>query len=229
MSAFRPLVAAERLTKVYPMGPARVEALRGVDLMVEQGEFVSIMGPSGSGKSTLLNILGCLDRPTSGTYHLAGEDVSRLPDRKLSRIRSTKIGFVFQTYNLIPQLSVRENVEVPFLYNGADDSTARSRTVEALERVGLAERMKHKPSELSGGEMQRVAIARALAIAPSIILADEPTGNLDSATGKEILKLFEELHAQGATIIMVTHNLEVARGTERVVRLRDGLAVGEGG
>ncbi|MFQ5902323.1 MAG: ABC transporter ATP-binding protein [Candidatus Binatia bacterium] len=228
MSTGLPLVVVEKVTKVYPMGSTRVEALRGADVHVDDGEFLAIMGPSGSGKSTLLNILGCLDRPSSGTYLLAGQDVSRLSDRKLSHIRATKIGFVFQTYNLIHQLNVLENVEVPFIYNGIEDDIAHGRAVEALGRVGLAHRMSHRPSELSGGEMQRVAIARALAIEPQLILADEPTGNLDSGTGREILKLFHELNTHGATIIMVTHNHDVAKHAGRVIQLFDGVVVRDG-
>ena len=221
------IVEAQGLAKTYSMGANQVEALRGVDLDVRRGEFVAISGPSGSGKSTLLHLLGCLDRPSGGTYRLAGQDVSFLPDRELSLIRATKIGFVFQTFNLLPQCTVMENVTMPFLYRMAPDGDkVRQKAATAIERVGLARRKTHRPSELSGGEMQRVAIARALVIDPLIVLADEPTGNLDTNTGQEILSVFAELNEQGVTIVIVTHDEYVTSRCHRVVRLSDGTIVG---
>jgi putative ABC transport system ATP-binding protein len=213
------------IRKIYykPDGSVLVEALRGVDLVVPRGEYLAIMGASGSGKSTLMNLLGCLDRPTSGAYLLEGEDVARMPDDQLSRVRGRRIGFVFQAFNLISELTVVENVEVPLFYQGISRTTRRARAVAQLERVGLGNRLGHRPSELSGGQQQRVAIARALVTSPSILMADEPTGNLDSSTGESILRLFEELHAEGMTLIMVTHDDRIADRCERVVRLRDGL------
>jgi putative ABC transport system ATP-binding protein len=220
-------IAAElrEIRKIYykPDGSVLVEALRGVDLVVPRGEYLSIMGASGSGKSTLMNLLGCLDRPTSGAYLLEGEDVARMSDDQLSRVRGRRIGFVFQAFNLISELTVVENVEVPLFYQGISRATRRARAVAQLERVGLGNRLGHRPSELSGGQQQRVAIARALVTSPSILMADEPTGNLDSSTGESILRLFEELHAEGMTLIMVTHDDRIADRCERVVRLRDGL------
>ena len=216
-----PIVEARGLTREYEMGAGRVVALADVELDVTAGEYVAIMGPSGSGKSTLLHLLGCLDRPTRGVYRLGGEDVAGLPDRALSRIRGTRIGFVFQTFNLAPQLTVMENVAMPFLYqNGARD--VERRVAEAVERVGLADRAAHRPPELSGGERQRAAIARALVVEPLLILADEPTGNLDSATGARILDLFGELNAQGTTLLVATHDPEVAARCRRTLRLADG-------
>jgi putative ABC transport system ATP-binding protein len=204
------------------MGAVIVQALRGVSLRIDAGEYVSIMGPSGCGKSTLLNLLGCLDRPTAGSYFLGDADVSRLDDDALSGIRGTRLGFVFQSYNLIQQLSVVENIEIPLYYQGLPETESRRRATELAGRVGLADRLEHKPYELSGGQQQRVAIARALVNDPLVILADEPTGNLDSASGTEILKVFDELNRQGKTLILVTHDDDVAHRSSRAIRLRDG-------
>jgi putative ABC transport system ATP-binding protein len=226
------LIGITDLSKVYGMGGGSVEqsvavhALRGVDFRVRPGEFVAIMGPSGSGKSTLMNILGCLDRPTEGQYMLDGEDVSQLSKNKLAGVRNRKIGFVFQSYNLLPRLTALKNVMLPLMYNGRNhlgDAEIRDRAIAALESVGLADRVEHRPNELSGGQQQRVAIARALVNEPSIILADEPTGNLDSQSSLEILDLLHQLHDGGATIVMVTHEPEIAQHAERVIFLRDGL------
>jgi len=213
------------IRKAYlrPDGSVLVEALRGVDLRIPRGQYVAIMGASGSGKSTLMNILGCLDRPTGGRYALEGEEVATLDDQGLSRIRGRRIGFVFQAFNLIPELTIVENVEVPLFYQGIPRLLRRQRALAMLDRVGLADRTGHRPGELSGGQQQRVAIARALVTEPAILMADEPTGNLDSATGFSILELIDELHAMGLTIIMVTHDERIAERCERVVRLRDGL------
>jgi putative ABC transport system ATP-binding protein len=213
------------IRKAYlrPDGSVLVEALRGVDLRIPRGQYVAIMGASGSGKSTLMNILGCLDRPTGGQYALEGEEVATLDDHGLSRIRGRRIGFVFQAFNLIPELTIVENVEVPLFYQGLPRHLRRQRALAMLDRVGLADRTGHRPGELSGGQQQRVAIARALVTEPAILMADEPTGNLDSATGFSILELIDELHAMGLTIIMVTHDERIAERCERVVRLRDGL------
>ncbi len=218
-----PVVRLEEVRKTYQMGPVTVEALRGVSLDFQQGDYVSIMGPSGCGKSTLLNLLGCLDRPSGGRYLLGEADVSRLSDDDLSDIRCQRLGFIFQSYNLIPQLSVIENISVPLYYQGRPERESMAIASELAARVGLSTRLDHKPFELSGGQQQRVAIARALANDPLIILADEPTGNLDSASGREILEVFDELHGQGKTLIMVTHDDAIAHRTTRLVRLRDGL------
>jgi putative ABC transport system ATP-binding protein len=220
-----PLLAASRICKEFPVGSSRLKILENIDLTVRRGEFVAIMGPSGSGKTTLMYTLGCLERPTSGRYLLDGVDTAAASDEELSRIRANAIGFVFQTFNLLPGLSVYENIEAPFLYRSADDSRTRDRVMESIRRVGLLDRVGHKPSELSGGEMQRVAIARATCADPLLVLADEPTGNLDSRTGKEILALFEELHAGGSTIVMITHDRDVASAADRIVHLRDGRLV----
>ncbi|MCC6659392.1 MAG: ABC transporter ATP-binding protein [Phycisphaerales bacterium] len=200
-----------------------VEALRGVDLVIRGNDYVAIMGASGSGKSTMMNVLGCLDRPTGGAFLLAGRDVVTMDDEELSRFRGRTIGFIFQAFNLIPQLTVEENVEVPLFYQGVHKHERRQRAVEALRLVGLGDRLGHRPRELSGGQQQRTAIARALVTRPVVLLADEPTGNLDSATGKAILETFDSLHAQGMTLIMVTHDDTVAARCHRVVRLRDGM------
>jgi putative ABC transport system ATP-binding protein len=221
------IVEARGLKKVYETGTKRVKALRGLDFSIEPGEFVGIMGPSGSGKSTLMHILGCLEQATEGIYRLGGKDVSSLSDRELSAIRASQIGFVFQTFNLIPQYSVFENVAMPFLYRGETGREAKYLAEQAIARVNLSDRMSHKPSELSGGEMQRVAIARALAVDPLLILADEPTGNLDSGTSHAIISLFRELNEQGATLIVVTHEREVASNCRRIRFLHDGKIVGD--
>jgi len=213
----------EQVTKIYQMGSEEVPALRGVSLQIRENEYLAIMGPSGSGKSTLMNLLGCLDVPTSGKYFLEGEDVSRMNGDQLAEIRNQKIGFVFQTFNLLPRMSLLHNVELPLIYSGISVSKRRRLAEEAIERVGLSDRIIHKPSELSGGQRQRVAIARALVNNPSIILADEPTGNLDSATGEEIMAIFDRLHRAGNTIILVTHESDIARHARRVVKLKDGL------
>lgn len=217
--------------KVYykPDGSVMVEALRGIDLTIRHGEYVAIMGASGSGKSTLLNILGCLDRPSSGQYLLGGRDVNSMDDEALSRFRGRTIGFIFQAFNLIPQLTIEDNVEVPLFYQGVSKHERRQRALRALAMVGLEDRVGHRPSELSGGQQQRAAIARALVADPIVLMADEPTGNLDSKTGTAILELFERLHEQGMTIIMITHDDSVADRCERVVRLRDGVVESDTG
>ena len=215
-------VTIEKLCKVYRIGSFELFALRGLNLSIEQGQYVAIMGPSGSGKSTLLNVLGCLDRPSSGTYWLAGEDVSKLDDDELSMIRGSQIGFIFQSYNLIAQLNVIENIEVPMYYQGVAEKASERRACKLAEMVGLGDRFKHRPSELSGGEQQRVAIARSLANDPVIILADEPTGNLDSESGAEILSILNNLHQRGKTLIVVTHDENIAGRAEKIIRLLDG-------
>ncbi|MCB9855795.1 MAG: ABC transporter ATP-binding protein [Phycisphaerales bacterium] len=214
------MIQLDKLMKHYPMGDTMVRALDGVDLSIKSGEFVSITGHSGSGKSTLMHLLGCLDRPTSGRYMLDGQLVSHLSDRSLAQVRNRKIGFVFQTFNLIQRTSAIDNVAVPLFYGRQSNVGEKSR--KALERVGLGPRATHKPSELSGGERQRVAIARAIVNEPKIILADEPTGNLDTRTGKQIMDIFHELHRAGVTVILVTHEMDVAVQAERVIRMRDG-------
>jgi putative ABC transport system ATP-binding protein len=221
--AGHPIVQLDQVCKRYQMGSVVVEALRGLTLEIKGGEYISIMGPSGCGKSTLLNLLGCLDRPTGGRYLLGGEDVSRMDDDSLSAIRGRRLGFVFQSYNLIQQLSVVENIEVPLYYQNWSEERCRAKAVELATRVGLDSRLDHKPFELSGGQQQRVAIARALASDPLVILADEATGNLDSTSGREILDLFDELNRQGKTFIMVTHDEKTAMRASRAIRLRDGL------
>ncbi|HEY3053591.1 MAG TPA: ABC transporter ATP-binding protein [Thermoanaerobaculia bacterium] len=220
-----PLIHIEKVTKIYDAGENAVEALRGVDVEIARGEFVAIIGPSGSGKSTLMHILGCLDTPTEGQYWLDGENVAELTARELARIRNQKIGFVFQTFNLLPRATVWKNVELPLLYAGMRRDERRERALEALKRVGLEKRAKHRPNELSGGQRQRVAIARALVNDPSLILADEPTGNLDTKTGSEIIHIFEELAANNQTIVLVTHDPAIAARTERRITIVDGLIV----
>jgi putative ABC transport system ATP-binding protein len=216
------LVELEDVKRVYATGDVEVRALDGVSVTIEDGEFVAIMGPSGSGKSTLMNILGCLDRPTSGRYHLAGREVSRLSKVELAEVRNRVLGFVFQSFNLLPRTTALENVELPLLYQGTPARERRKRSVESLERVGLGARMGHTPNQLSGGQQQRVAIARALVTHPRVILADEPTGNLDSRTSLEVMALFQELGVQGITVILVTHEPEVAEFASRVVVVKDG-------
>jgi len=221
------IVVLEDVWKTYRMGSVQIHALCGLNLRIEEREYVAVMGPSGSGKSTLLNVLGCLDRPTKGAYFLGGEDVSALSDDELSEIRSRRIGFIFQSYNLIPQLTVMDNIELPLFYQGWSEEASRERAREMAERVGLGDRLTHRPTELSGGQQQRVAIARALAPDPLILLADEPTGNLDSATGQEIMSLLDDLKRQGRNIIVVTHDESVASHAERVIRLADGHVASE--
>ena len=217
-----PIVQFNNVRKSYQMGMFTVEALRGVTFDIAEGDYISIMGSSGCGKSTLLNLLGCLDRPTTGHYLLGGEDVSAMDDDSLSAVRGARLGFIFQSYNLIQQLSVVENIEIPLYYQDRPEAESRERAIKLAKRVGLAERLDHKPFELSGGQQQRVAIARALVNQPSLLLADEPTGNLDSQTSIEIMGVFQKLNEAGITIVMVTHELDVARYTKRMIILRDG-------
>ena len=216
------LIEIRDLTRHYDMGGETIHALRGVTLAIGRNEYVAIMGPSGSGKSTMMNMLGCLDTPSGGEYWLNGQEVSGLTDDALARVRNREIGFVFQTFNLLPRATALHNVELPLVYSGVSGRERRDRAVTALTRVGLANRMDHRPNELSGGQRQRVAIARALVNQPSILLADEPTGNLDSTTSEEIMRVFAELHGQGQTVVMVTHEPDIAAHAERVVVLRDG-------
>ena len=218
-----PIVQFSNVQKTYQMGPVTVSALRGVSFEINAGDYVSIMGPSGCGKSTLLNLLGCLDRPSVGHYLLGGQDVSGMDDDSLSAVRGARLGFIFQSYNLIQQLTVVENIEIPLYYQDRPEAECRERASKLAARVGLEHRLDHKPFELSGGQQQRVAIARALVNDPLVILADEPTGNLDSNSGVEILKIFDELHAQGKTLILVTHDPSVGQRSQRTIRLRDGL------
>jgi putative ABC transport system ATP-binding protein len=217
------LIELADISKIYKVGTIEVPAIRKISLTIEPNEYVAIMGPSGSGKSTLMNLIGCLDTPTGGSYKLAGDDVSRLTDNQLAEIRNRRIGFVFQTFNLLPRATGLHNVELPLVYAGKSVGIRRQKARDALKAVGLADRGHHKPNELSGGERQRVAIARALVNNPSLILADEPTGNLDSTTGEEIMGLFQDIHQQGNTIILVTHEEYIARKANRIIRLLDGL------
>ena len=217
------MLEIKKITKVYKMGEVLVNALRGVSFHIDKGQFVAIMGPSGSGKSTLMHIIGCLDHPTEGIFIMDGEDISKVNDNKLAEIRNKKIGFVFQQFNLLARTTILYNVEVPLIYAGVNSKKRKKLAEQALENVGLSNRLKHRPNEISGGEIQRAAIARALVNNPLIILADEPTGNLDSKNGEEIMKIFHKLHQEGHTIIMVTHELEVAKYAQRIIHLHDGL------
>ena len=217
------IILTYKLTREYDMGSELVRALRGVSVQIQKNEYVAVMGPSGSGKSTLMNLIGCLDTPTSGEYWLNGQQVSDLADDELARIRNKEIGFVFQTFNLLPRADALHNVELPLIYAGLSTRKRRDRAAQALERVGLGDRMDHRPNELSGGQRQRVAIARALVNEPCILLADEPTGNLDSTTSSEIMAVFAELHRQGQTVVMVTHEHDIAAHAARVITLRDGV------
>lgn len=218
-----PLIKISNIKRDFVLGEEIVYVLKGIDLVINKGEYVALMGPSGSGKSTLMNLLGCLDTPTSGTYILNGKDVSKMKDDELAEIRNKEIGFVFQTFNLLPRTTALDNVALPMIYAGYSKSERKERAVEVLTQVGLSDRMDHHSNQLSGGQRQRVAIARALVNKPSIILADEPTGNLDSKTSLEIMKLFNEIHANGNTVILVTHEEEIAKYAHRIIRLRDGL------
>ena len=224
------LIELKQISKTYLLGKGtvKVHALRDIDMVIEQGEYIAVMGPSGSGKSTLLNILGCLDRPTSGQYVLDGQDVSQMDDDALSETRGRKLGFIFQSYNLIPELSILENIEAPLYYQGQSERDSRNKAMKLADMVGLTDRINHKPSELSGGQQQRVAIARALANDSLIILADEPTGNLDSATTKDILQILDSLCQNGKTLINVTHDNEVAAKAQRIIRMLDGMIESDG-
>jgi putative ABC transport system ATP-binding protein len=217
------IIDIKNIVKLYEMGTEKLYALKGVDVVIERNEYVAIMGPSGSGKSTLMNIIGCLDTPTSGDYVLNGKDVHEMDDDELAEIRNKEIGFVFQTFNLLPRSNALHNVELPLIYSGLSKAARIKRAEESLANVGLADRMKHKPNELSGGQRQRVAVARALVNNPSIILADEPTGNLDTKTGEEIMALFAELNSKGNTIILVTHEEDIAKHANRIIKIRDGM------
>jgi putative ABC transport system ATP-binding protein len=221
------LIELRGIAKVYDTGAVKVEALRGVDLAVRENEFLAIVGPSGSGKSTLMNIIGCLDTATDGSYRLHGEEVAGLSIDRLAEIRNRRVGFVFQNFNLLPQLSAFENVEMPLLFKGTPARERRERVEHLFEQVGMADRMEHRPTQLSGGQMQRVAIARALACEPDIVLADEPTGNLDTSAGRDIVAIFEELWGHGHTLVLITHDPAIARRTRRIVQVQDGAVVGD--
>jgi putative ABC transport system ATP-binding protein len=223
MGTQSPLIQLSNISRLYKLGDQIVHALRKIDLEIYRGDYIALMGPSGSGKSTLMNIIGCLDTPTTGTYILNNKEVSRMGDDELSSIRNEEIGFIFQTFNLLPRMTAQENVALPLIYAGVSKKDRMERAAKALQDVGLADRMHHKPNELSGGQRQRVAVARALINNPSILLADEPTGNLDSKTSIEIMALFEELHKNGNTIILVTHEEDIARHARQVIRMRDGV------
>jgi putative ABC transport system ATP-binding protein len=222
-----PVIEMNSIRKVYDTGKIKVEALKGIDLSVAAGEFVAVVGPSGSGKSTMMNLIGCLDTPTAGSYRLAGEDVAGLQRDELADIRNRRVGFVFQNFNLLAQISTFENVEMPLLFGGVPPKRRRERVEELLTRVGLSDRMDHKPTELSGGQMQRVAIARALAMEPDIVLADEPTGNLDTSSGSDVMGIFTELWQQGRTLVVITHDMSLARRAERIVEVRDGKIISD--
>ena len=217
------VISLRGITRDFQLGAQTVHVLKGIDLGIQKGEYVALMGPSGSGKSTLMNLLGCLDTPTAGSYHLAGRDVSRMDDNDLAAVRNKEIGFVFQTFNLIPRQTALQNVALPMVYAGASKEVRTERAEEVLRQVGLEDRMDHRPNQLSGGQRQRVAIARALVNTPSMILADEPTGNLDSTTSVEIMKLFDDIHKAGNTLVVVTHEEDIARHAHRIIRLRDGV------
>lgn len=219
----QPIIQIKNIKRDFALGSETVYVLKGIDLTINKGEYVALMGPSGSGKSTLMNLLGCLDTPTSGSYILNGKDVSKMTDNELAEIRNKEIGFVFQTFNLMPRTTALDNVTLPLIYAGKSKSDRSARAAEVLTQVGLADRMDHKPNQLSGGQRQRVAVARALVNHPSIILADEPTGNLDSKTSVEIMQLFNDIHAQGNTVILVTHEEDIARFAHRIIRLKDGI------
>lgn len=218
-----PIIKIQGITRNFPLGSETVYVLKGIDLIIEKGEYVALMGPSGSGKSTLMNLLGCLDTPSSGTYYLNDKDVSKMNDDELAEIRNKEIGFVFQTFNLLPRMTALDNVALPMVYAGYSKQERNLRAEEVLKQVGLSDRMDHQPNQLSGGQRQRVAVARALVNKPSIILADEPTGNLDSKTSVEIMGLFNEIHANGNTVILVTHEEDIAEHAHRIIRLRDGV------
>lgn len=217
------VISLRGITRDFQLGAQTVHVLKGIDLDIQQGEYVALMGPSGSGKSTLMNLLGCLDTPTAGSYHLAGRDVSRMDDNDLAAVRNKEIGFVFQTFNLIPRQTALQNVALPMVYAGASKEARTERAEEVLRQVGLEDRMDHRPNQLSGGQRQRVAVARALVNTPSMILADEPTGNLDSTTSVEIMKLFDDIHRAGNTLVVVTHEEDIAQHAHRIIRLRDGV------
>jgi putative ABC transport system ATP-binding protein len=221
------IIDMDGISKVYDTGKIKVEALKGIDLAVKKGEFVAVVGPSGSGKSTLLNLIGCLDTPSDGSYHIGGEAVAGLDRDRLADIRNRRVGFVFQNFNLLPQLTALENVEMPMLFGGIGRRERHKRAVKQLEKVGLGDRMEHRPTELSGGQMQRVAIARALAMEPDVVLADEPTGNLDTGSGSDVMSLMGELWEQGRTLVVVTHDTGLAKRANRVVEIRDGVIVSD--